>query len=441
MKHSTRTTEISCDKLDKAKPLGTKEETKTYLLSTSVKGIPRVLKGRTLLHKTIWLMAVILGCGIGTFQVSELVHDYLNYNVTSTMSIATDYSTFPDITLCSLGVSNEQDIFHEYLADVRTMYDNMATIPTLQWVQGYMSSPQAFIQNRDSYIEGGGSPYQKQMIVECVWQSDSIGFIKCNGSAFHKYRFNTRYSICIKITLPEAEKDSSINNADSVSQWTGILYLGDFINSTITRYNIEPIPMFSTGIIAFIHPPGSLPSEGIIVSPGTYSTIDVSAHRWRHLSQPYSDCKSIYEDHEDSEYAIIMSSLLTGGQKYSKAVCENIYYQSLCISQCNCLTTKYYASPKQRQNYSMCVNLESNLNLLLGRISCSTAYIRQINEEHLKKICPEQCEEVTYTNTLSQVRCTCFNSLSLSLSLSPGHHWSIALRKKWSQNGSTPGTV
>ncbi len=407
MQRSSQIAETTCHTPNTSKPLGVKEETKTYLLSTTVKGIPRVLKGRTLLHKTIWLMAVIAGCGIGIFQLSGLVCDYLSYNVTSTMSIVTDYSTFPDITLCSLGVSNEQDIFHEYLADVRTMYDNMANIPTLQWVQGYMSSPQAFIQNRDSYINGEGShPYKKQMIIECVWHSDSIGFITCNGSAFQEYRFNTRYSTCIKISLPEAEKDSVINNADSVSQWTGILYLGDFINSTITRYNIEPIPMFSTGILAFIHPPGSLPAEGILVSPGKYSTIDVSVQRWRHLAQPYSNCKSIYDNHEDFEYSSVMSSLLTGGQKYSKAVCENIYYQKSCISKCDCLTTKYYASPQQRQNYSMCVKLESNLNLLIQRISCSTAYIRQINAEDVNSVCPEQCEEVTYLTSLSQVSVT-----------------------------------
>ena len=387
------------------KPKNVKEEFEMFLLSTSIKGIPRVFKGRTLLHKVVWLMTVIAGFSLGTYQLSKLIASYMDYDVTTKLRIVTDYNKFPDITLCTLGIFGEQKAYQQYLHDVRVLYENNNdSAPGLNWIQGYLSSPSAFIANKESYISSNSGSGVYDIVTQCIWSSHSKGFLNCNKSKIVESKLNNRFSKCKKIAIPGSDNQIFRLNPEIIEQWTGIINVGDFINSTITEYNIEPTPTYSTGIIAFIHPAGSLPEadEGILIAPGTYSIISVSASHWSHLPPPYSKCKSIYESHSNDEYSHIMSNALAGDQKYSKTICEHIYKQNVYISQCNCLSVRYHSSVEQRQNYSLCVKLDSNVDLMEQRIKCSSQV--RMNNDDVAEMCPDQCEEITYNKGVSQVR-------------------------------------
>ncbi len=398
-----KTAMMSSNKIQQ-QPKSSKDEIEMFLLSTSIKGIPRVLKGRTLLHKTVWLVAVIVGFALGTYQLSRLIGNYIDYDVTTKLRISTDYDKFPDITLCTLGISGEQEAFQQYLNDVRLVYKGKNdSTPGFDWIEAYLSSPRAFFANKDAYMsksDGGVS----NTVMDCVWGTHSFGYVHCNKSSILEHKPNNRHSICIRITIPDSGNQMR-TNPYLIDQWTGVINIRDFVNSTITEYNIEPFsPLYSTGVVAYIHPAGSLPEEdgGILISPGTYSIVSVTPLYWSHLPSPYSNCKSIYEPHSNTEYSSIMSESLAGDQKYSKTMCEHIYAQNVYISQCNCLSPRFYTSSQQRQNYSLCAKLELSRDLMEQRIKCNS--VVNINDDDKNAMCPDQCEEVTYDKGISQVR-------------------------------------
>src|SRR5271165_4838503 len=79
-------------------------ELRSFLETTSVRGIPRVMKAKTKVTFVVWLVAVLTCAALLVWQLSVVLTRYFQYSV-STLTVqapAWQNPTFPDITVCNL---------------------------------------------------------------------------------------------------------------------------------------------------------------------------------------------------------------------------------------------------------------------------------------------------------------------------------------------------
>ena len=97
---------------------------KTFLETTSVKGVPRMMKSRSVTLCLLWFTSVVLGAAIAAYFLAKLLILYFNYTVT--VSIEEQMVTnigFPSLTLCNLNALANTNISADELQEALNMYD------------------------------------------------------------------------------------------------------------------------------------------------------------------------------------------------------------------------------------------------------------------------------------------------------------------------------
>ncbi len=75
-----------------------KSEAKTFLATTSIKGVPKILQSPSPVQKVLWFVAVLFGLTLCILQLYSLFHLFLDYKVTTVIQKVETPNYFPDIT-------------------------------------------------------------------------------------------------------------------------------------------------------------------------------------------------------------------------------------------------------------------------------------------------------------------------------------------------------
>ena len=107
------------------------ETGKQYLKTTSIKGISKAAKTKSLFLMIVWILGTIAGLGCAVFLVFTLTRAYFNYDTVIKINKCTNCEPeFPDITVCNLnnlGAVNEIQGVHPYSAykeDIEQLFFN-----------------------------------------------------------------------------------------------------------------------------------------------------------------------------------------------------------------------------------------------------------------------------------------------------------------------------
>ena len=79
-----------------------KRTLRSYAETTTVKGVPKVLKSQKLPLKILWFSAVVIGGSMAAYQLANLLIKYFQYPTTTKLKEVQDRPGYPDITLCNL---------------------------------------------------------------------------------------------------------------------------------------------------------------------------------------------------------------------------------------------------------------------------------------------------------------------------------------------------
>ena len=79
-----------------------KRTLRSYAETTTVKGVPKVLKSQKLPLKILWFSAVVIGGSMAAYQLAILLIKYFQYPTTTKLKEVQDRPGYPDITLCNL---------------------------------------------------------------------------------------------------------------------------------------------------------------------------------------------------------------------------------------------------------------------------------------------------------------------------------------------------
>ena len=80
------------------------KDMRSFAETTSVRGIPRVLKAKTRVTFVVWLVPVLTCAALLAWQVSVVLTRYFQYPVTTLTVQAPEWQrpSFPDVTVCNI---------------------------------------------------------------------------------------------------------------------------------------------------------------------------------------------------------------------------------------------------------------------------------------------------------------------------------------------------
>ena len=186
--------------LDSERPLSSKDKMQNtkkcvndFLSTTSIKGVAKAKKSDKKCLCIVWLIATLIGMGIGTYLIVNLLISFFNYESGTKVEFCNDCRPpFPDITICHVNpmqylqeLSNltripysdfERSLHQEYLAgNWRNASDDYMGFRDMVWDSIY--GTETYIQNAiplPEEIAEWGEFYLSQMgtnfiVHDCVW--------------------------------------------------------------------------------------------------------------------------------------------------------------------------------------------------------------------------------------------------------------------------------
>ncbi len=228
---------------------------------------------------------------------------------------------FPAVSICNINpfTTNISEI---YIQNILNSYDNNTVDQNMNIrlenhmkmlrIQGEMS------KLNDSYKKSFAEPIEKFMI------SCTFNVKKCNLSDF-KWYFDRVYGNCYRFNSVLNNENKEAKTISRIGKDNGLIieiYLGlsDQIKNTLA---------YSTGVKVFIHNNSILPNsnEGIELSPGFETLLDVSRTYSQKKPLPYSDCTQEIFNKNSEVYKYAVGSNQIYKQKY-KILYSIVYFQN-----------------------------------------------------------------------------------------------------------------
>ena len=323
--------------------------------TTTVKGVPKLLKSRRLPVKLLWVFAVIFGGTIAIYQLTTLLIKFFSYSTTTSLTEVQEAPEFPDVTLCNLNPLTEtlsRDVTPDDYSQALLHYSrgNMGTsnyqyyydlLPTSNMTESELHDVSATIFSPSGYYQSfpfDVSNFDKEMqrtvqtvFTDCVFYSWDMTLLdlKCDETTIRVFFF-PRYLVCFTLSVPE-EYSTRVKGVSS------IFYLHQDSHATFPIYQLNILEHKSNGLNLVVHPRNTLPAltEGDTIAPGHVTTIRINSAYVELLPEPYGECidKTYLEfpDEYESRDGVRDPYL------YTAASCKSNCYQNHVIDVCGCI--------------------------------------------------------------------------------------------------------
>ena len=396
---TSTTMQKSAGNTKEAAELPQKAPVREFLETTSVKGVPKVVKSRNKCLGALWLAALLFGLGVAAFFLTKLFINFFSYGANLQLSEEpVTAADFPDITLCNLnpfantpfGTNDIDQLF-------RTV--NQAWNPMLQHYYGNPNfdifrslpdfkevlRPGKLLEFLTENLPENGYNETRNFLLFCEWVTD-IEDYDCSGNA-RVQLYTTDYGYCFTFQQPV--------NATNTTGFSAILYLDSF--SFVTHMPAFPVGLgnvFTDGARIVLHPAGSQPllKEGLNIEAGDHTTVTVKLQRMKRLGPPYSVCE------KELPINLCWPGVDIGANtRYRREQCEDYCFQNDILSRCNCITGTRLSAYSMRENTSFCGKKPSdNIVEIFEFISATIECYNSITEV----ACPADCTEDRYDLTL-----------------------------------------
>ena len=129
-----------------------KKELLKFCETTSIRGLPRVLKAESRSLRTFWFIGLIACSGLLVYQVSLVFVKFFQYGSVMNMLRKTAPPNFPDITICNMNPFDELEKINPNMTyrDYQEKLDSMETNLTEQVKRNYPANWQTL--QRDYFV-------------------------------------------------------------------------------------------------------------------------------------------------------------------------------------------------------------------------------------------------------------------------------------------------
>ena len=365
---------------------------KTFLETTSVKGVPRMMKSRHVIFRVLWALAVLLGAGIAIYFLVELFRLYYSYKVTmSVKELQEQNLEFPSLTLCNLNPlgnteRNATEIemcFYEFAEF--TGYGHFSE--ELRYVMGQALDMSTLFVN---FAQDDGT-LARNFVVSCRWDADVLESESSCVEDAEMNVFQTTYGNCFTFNPPE--------NSSYVYGFSAILYLDDTLGVNLPSVELNLARPFAAGAVLTTHQRHTLPNmeHGLVLSAGISSEVHLSLSRRIQLPPPYSNCspQPTLPLNETSDYI------------YTQDTCIALCYQNEIVRRCSCrdgsllsIKSQFPSGVPYCRAFSQTSSVTEGYYLFANRSLCIRSVFMDFSCD---KQCPTSCHEERYVPTLAPI--------------------------------------
>ena len=369
---------------------------KAFLETTSVKGVPRMMKSQSVLSRLLWGISVLSGATIAMFLLTKLFTLYFSHKVTMsiTESAVVD-GDFPSLTLCNLNpIANtnaefETDLMKESFENYRRYIKGpYANNKIHRYVLAEASDPYMLFVN---FVHGDQAERNvTNFVVTCQWDTASWATEEDCLLSKKLHLYEAQYGYCFTFEPPD--------DAGHIYGFSAILYIDDSIEVAMPSFFLRLERSFATGAVLTAHRRNTLPDigGGIILSAGTSSEIGIFSYRRRKLPEPFSQC----------EYTPRMP--VSENYSYTRETCRALCYQNKYVQECGCVDSMELMVPSQlgaRTQFCGRVDVMANaadyMQLFSNQTLCLRHWFTDISL--CDEACPIECIEDRYELTRAEI--------------------------------------
>ena len=350
-----------------------------FLLTTSIKGVPRLMKSSRLWLRILWTVFVMSGFSFTFYLVTKLFLHFFAYGVTM---VKTEYRdpnlAFPGITLCNLNP----------FANINVTDDD---------VQAYMDTTRDYLSATDDLNIGNlfdtatvfanvatdaNTDSIQEFLVVCRWDMRQTGMAPCKPEDIQISMFQASLGYCFTITPPATAL---------VAGFSAILYLDDSFDLNVPVYKLTLERPLSTGALLVVHPRDTLPNlpRGAVLLAGRNSLVNINVLQRSRQPHPYSNCTYQTMLQQAPEY------------RYTRHTCENLCTQTAFITNCGCIGTHALFVPgiNEYNGEPLCGvishnNLSRDLEQFIDEQHCCREVV--LRPGRCDQNCPAACEETQF---------------------------------------------
>ena len=378
---------------------------KDFGRQTSLKGIPRLLRTKSVFMRATWAMSILCFLAMAISQAAILTMTFLERSSVSAIhEMPIDPDTpqlesrvMPEVTFCNINpfssnFTNASDImtieeFHQRVTQMTS-----CTNCTEEDKESMAALRGELLTTRGYYMQIG-----KTNALRISHQTRTL-IAACHvlvTSGTHPSTIPCESNILIKsYTSPSLYSCFSFRSLSglSVRDYRGIILVFHLDDYGINNYPLS-LPSISNlgyaaGIVFSIHHKDLVPiveKENTLIPVGVYSNTKIRLVKRSRLAKPYGICvKNVAANnkyHTDTPY--------------SKSTCYTVCQQTRILDICGCVDGNIYLDDFNTTGKRHCLKLDLGMDQLINDWNCLQT-TRNVSALNCTDACPLPCEEIKY---------------------------------------------
>ena len=380
------------------------EPLKEFAVTTSVKGLPRLVKSRSRPVRLLWTVSINGFLAIEILQATVLTIDYLNYGTTTTsVEYRTDLRCFtknrvylPDVSLCNTNPFGGQASMVQDVPTLKEFYDQVMNVTSchncsfshmhsLEHLRKSLLTPAAYSVFIGPDHVRKISHTLEVMLIDCrfiLLEGRLMTQAPCFPGTEVIYRYDLSYYNCYTLRLPTPSFAEHVAIGISL-----VLHLDNYFKEHWMYFDTD-IHNRMGGLQLSLHPRNTLPwgeLDGVLLPPGFLTNMKVRYQRRRSLKHPHGNCSDDCLVH------------LFQNRTYTRDYCLAFCVQLHVSKSCGCVDYNIYTELNSffYQNLTSCFSLHRTREDLLQMHQC-TDQQRRVAMEICSSLCFIACDEVSY---------------------------------------------
>ena len=297
--------------------MSTKAELQNFVHTSSIKGLSKIAKSPKMVLRCLWIICLVFGVSIATYQCNKLLQLYLSLATTTQVKHESkDNISFPNVLICQ---NSPKTVDQE---------GNSGTVSYTDYEEfiEYLLSPVSdsepeqivWLQQIFGYQKLTKQQREENRIIDCDMRVGGVE-VDCLDSARYANP-SPYYSNCVLFSV-DASQDTQ-----EVTEMSLTLYLQDIDDNADNTdlgvaYAGSLFKKDQDGVRVYVLPSGLMSLSRILpftsVSPGHFAIIDIKPEVYEQTPYPYSLCNQTV-DYTEAEQ------------------CYGSCYQDYFLSTCGC---------------------------------------------------------------------------------------------------------
>ena len=387
------------------------ETMKHFALTTSVKGIPRVVKSKSKPIRLLWTVCIIGFLTAAILQATSLTIDYLRYGSTTAIyeyrpdyhRFKTNKDFFPDVSFCNTNPFGGHADLVQDVPTLKEFYDRVMNVTScvncssaktqnLKGLRESLLTPAAYsiFIGPDNVRKIGHT--LETMLVDCqliLIDGQFFTYIPCFPDTEVLYRFDLKYYNCYTLRLPlPSGRDLPLVGISLV------IHLDDHFKEHRKYFDPKNVRNHMGGLELNIYRPYTLPRgdfHEMFIPAGFLTDIKLKYQLRSRLKYPYGNCT----DHFKVD--------LPHDRIYTRDYCVVECIQHHVTKTCGCVDFSVFTELNHfYQNITSCFSLHQTREDLLQMYECVTQQ-RLVAIIDCPSRCSIECNELNYDSQVWRI--------------------------------------